>query len=154
MKDCGIVATRTHTRTHARTHTHTHQIKYLLRFKHSLLSSFRFSADVYCDINRFTSTCTMSTQLIFSDPKLAKLVDKINKLLRNRKSINEVQFSCCVIINVGTHVGTKSVKIMFKVHAFCENLHLADNYTSAIYILIRQVISKKISFQNLTSCSG
>ena len=52
----------------------------------------------------------MSTQLIFTDPKLAKLVDKINKLLRNRKSINEVQFSWCVIINVGTHVGTKSVK--------------------------------------------
>ena len=46
----------------------------------------------------------------FTDPKLAKLVDKINKLLRNRKSINEVQFSWCVIINVGTHVGTKSVK--------------------------------------------
>ena len=44
----------------------------------------------------------MSTQLIFTDPKLAKLVDKINKLLRNRKSINEVQFSWCVIINVGT----------------------------------------------------
>ena len=52
----------------------------------------------------------MSTQLIFTDPKLAKLVDKINKLLRNRKSINEGQFSLCVIINVGTHVGTKSVK--------------------------------------------
>ena len=52
----------------------------------------------------------MSTKLIFTDPKLAKLVDKINKLLRNRKSINEVQFSWCVIINVGTHVGTKSVK--------------------------------------------
>ena len=52
----------------------------------------------------------MSTQLIFTDPKLAKLVDKINKLLRNRKSINEVQFSWCVIINVGAHVGTKSVK--------------------------------------------
>ena len=51
----------------------------------------------------------MSTQLIFTDPKLAKLVDKINKLLRNRKSINEV-YSWCVIINVGTHVGTKSVK--------------------------------------------
>ena len=50
----------------------------------------------------------MSTQLIFTDPKLAKLVDK-NKLLRNRKSINEVQFSWCVIINVvGTHVGAKS----------------------------------------------
>ena len=104
----------------------------------------------------------MSTQLIFTDPKLAKLVDKINKLLRNRKSINEVQFSWCVIINVGTHVGTRSVKkIMFKVHAFCGNLHLADSYTSAIYILIRQVISKnrfilsiQISFQNLTSCRG
>ena len=52
----------------------------------------------------------MSTQLIFTDPKLAKLVDKINKLLRNRKSINENQFSWCVIINVGTHVGTKGVK--------------------------------------------
>ena len=52
----------------------------------------------------------MSTQLIFTDPKLAKLVDKINKLLRNRKSINEVQFSWCVIMNVGTQVGTKSVK--------------------------------------------
>ena len=104
----------------------------------------------------------MSTQLIFTDPKLAKLVDKINKLLRNRKSINEVQFSWCVIINVGTHVGTKSVKkIMFQVHAFCGNLHLADNFTSAIYILIQQVISKnrfifsmQISFQNLTSCRG
>ena len=58
-------------------------------------------------------------------------------------TVNEVQFSWCVIINVGTHVGAKSVKtIMFKVHAFCGNLHLADNYTSAIYILIRQVISK------------
>ena len=79
----------------------------------------------------------MSTQLIFTDPKLAKLVDKINKLLRNRKSINEVQFSWCVIMNVGTQVGTKSVKkIMFHGHAFCGNLHLADNYTSAIYILI------------------
>ena len=104
----------------------------------------------------------MSTQLIFTDPKLAKLVDKINKPLRNRKSINEVQFSWCVIINVGTHVGTKSVKkIMSKVHAFCGNLHLADNYTSAIYILIRQVVSKnrfifsmQISFQNLTTCRG
>ena len=104
----------------------------------------------------------MSKQLIFTDPKLAKLVDKINKLLRNRKSINGVQFSWCVIINVGTHVGTKSVKkIMFKVHAFCGNLHLADNYTSAIYIVIRQVMSKnrfifsmQISFQNLTSCRG
>ena len=52
----------------------------------------------------------MSSHLIFTDPKLAKLVDKINKLLRNRKSINEVQFSRCVITNVGTHVGTKSVK--------------------------------------------
>ena len=52
----------------------------------------------------------MSKQLIFTDPKLAKLVDKIKQLLRNRKSINEVQFSWCVIINVGTHVGTKSVK--------------------------------------------
>ena len=52
----------------------------------------------------------MSTQLIFTDPKLAELVDKIKQLLRNRKSINEVQFSWCVIINVGTHVGTKSVK--------------------------------------------
>ena len=52
----------------------------------------------------------MSTQLILTDPKLAKLVEKINKLLRNRKSINEVQFSWCVIINVGTHVGTKNVK--------------------------------------------
>ena len=52
----------------------------------------------------------MSTQLIFTDPKLAKLVDKIKKLLRNRKSINEVQFSWCVIMNVGTQVGTKSVK--------------------------------------------
>ena len=52
----------------------------------------------------------MSTQLIFTDPKLAKLVDKINKLLRNRKSINDVQFSWCVIMNVGTQVGTKSVK--------------------------------------------
>ena len=53
----------------------------------------------------------MSTQLIFTDPKLAKLVDKIKQLLRNRKSINEVQFSWCHIINVGTHVGIKSVKI-------------------------------------------
>ena len=104
----------------------------------------------------------MSTQLIFTDPKLAKLVDKIKKLLRNRKSINEVQFSWCVIMNVGTQVGTKSVKkIMFHGHAFCGNLHLADNYTSAIYILIRQVISKnrfifsmEISFQNMTSCRG
>ena len=52
----------------------------------------------------------MSTQLILTDPKLAKLIDKINKLLRNRKSINEVQFSWCVIINVETYVGTKSVK--------------------------------------------
>ena len=52
----------------------------------------------------------MSTQLIFTDPKLAKLVDKIKQLLRNRKSINEVQFSWCFIINVRTHVGTKSVK--------------------------------------------
>ena len=102
----------------------------------------------------------MSTQLIFTDPKLAKLVDKINKLLRNRKSINEVQFYWPVIINVGTHVGTKSVK-MFQVHTFCGNLQTADNYTSAIYILIRQVISKnrfifsmQISFQNLTSCRG
>ena len=102
----------------------------------------------------------MSTQLILTDPKLAKLVDKINKLLRNRKSINEVQFSWCVIINVGTHVGTKSVKkIIFQVYTFCGNLQTADNYTSAIYILIRQVISKnrfifsmQISFQNLTSC--
>ena len=51
----------------------------------------------------------MSTQLIFTDPKLDKLVDKIKQLLRNRKS-NEVQFSWCDIINVGTHVGTKSVK--------------------------------------------
>ena len=52
----------------------------------------------------------MLTQLIFTDPKLAKLVDKIKQLLRNRKSVNELQFSWCVIINVGTHVGTKSVK--------------------------------------------
>ena len=52
----------------------------------------------------------MSTQLIFTDPKLAKLIEKINKLLRNRTSINEVQFSWCVITNVGTHVGTKGVK--------------------------------------------
>ena len=52
----------------------------------------------------------MSTQSIFTDPKLAKLVDKINKLLRNRKSINEIQFSWCVIMNAGTQVGTKSVK--------------------------------------------
>ena len=104
----------------------------------------------------------MSTQLIFTDPKLAKVVDKIKQLLRNRKSINEVQFSWCVIINVGTHVGTKSVKkIMFQVYAFCRNRPLADYYTSAIYILIRQVISKnrfifsmQISFQNLTSCRG
>ena len=50
---------------------------------------------------------------------------------------------------------------MFKVHAFCGNLHLVDNYISAIYILIQQVISKnrfifsmQISFQNLTSCTG
>ena len=50
----------------------------------------------------------MSTQLIFTDPKLA-LVDKINKLLRNRKSINEVQFSWCVIIYVG-HVGKHNVQ--------------------------------------------
>ena len=48
---------------------------------------------------------------LITDPKLAKLVDKINKLLRNRKSINEVQFSWCVIMNVGTQFGTKSVKI-------------------------------------------
>ena len=34
----------------------------------------------------------MSTQLIFTDPKLAKLVDKIKQLLRSRKSINEVHF--------------------------------------------------------------
>ena len=54
----------------------------------------------------------MSTQLIFTDPKLAKLLDKIKQLLRNRnKSTNKVQFSWCVIINVGMHVGTKSVKI-------------------------------------------
>ena len=52
----------------------------------------------------------MSTQLIFTDQKLAKLVDKIKQLLHYRKSINEVQFSWCVIINVGTHVGTKNVK--------------------------------------------
>ena len=52
----------------------------------------------------------MSTQLIFTDPKLAKLIDKISKLLRNRTSINEVQFSWFVITNVGTHVGTKGVK--------------------------------------------
>ena len=50
----------------------------------------------------------LSTQLIFTDPKLAQLVDKIKQLQRNRKSINEVQFSWCVIINVGTHVGTTS----------------------------------------------
>ena len=63
----------------------------------------------------------MSKQLIFTDPKLAKLVDKIKQLLRNRKSINEVQFSWCVIINVGMHVGTKSVKkIMFQVHAILQ----------------------------------
>ena len=55
----------------------------------------------------------MSTQLNFTDPKLAKLVDKIKQLLRNRKSINEVQFSWCDIINVGTHVGTKNVKKIF-----------------------------------------
>ena len=65
----------------------------------------------------------MSKQLIFTDPKLAKLVDKIKQLQRNRKSINEVQFSWCVIINVGTHVGTKSVKkIMFQVHAILQKL--------------------------------
>ena len=35
MRDCGIVATRTHARKQARTHARTHtQIKYLLRFKH------------------------------------------------------------------------------------------------------------------------
>ena len=75
----------------------------------------------------------MSTQLIFTNPKLAKLVDKIKQLLRNRKSINEVQFSWCDIINVGTHVGTKSVKKKYSrfIH-FCGNMHLADNYTSAI----------------------
>ena len=46
-------------------------------------------------------------------------------------------------------------------HTFFGNLQTADNYTSAIYILIRQVISKnrfifsmQISFQNLTSCRG
>ena len=38
VKDCGIVATRTHA------HTHTHTSNKILRFKHSLLSSFRFSA--------------------------------------------------------------------------------------------------------------
>ena len=54
----------------------------------------------------------MSTQLIFTDPKLAKLVDKIKQLLRSRKSINEVQFSWCVMVNVRTHVGTKSVNIL------------------------------------------
>ena len=55
----------------------------------------------------------MSTQLIFTDPKLAKLVVKIKQLLRNRKPINEVQFPWCDIMNVGTHVGTKSVKKIF-----------------------------------------
>ena len=69
----------------------------------------------------------MSTQLIFTDPKLAKLVDKFNKLLRNRKSINEVQFSWCVIINVGTHVGTKSVK------KYCSRfMHFAETCTLRI----------------------
>ena len=69
----------------------------------------------------------MSTQLIFTDPKLAKFVDKIKQLLRNRKSINEVQFSWCVRINVGTQVGTKRVKkkkdslgkCILRKHALC-----------------------------------
>ena len=50
---------------------------------------------------------------------------------------------------------------MFQVHALCGKLHIADNFTSVIYILIRQVISKnrfifsmQISFQNQTSCRG
>ena len=33
---------------------------------------------------RFTSTCTMSTQLIFTDPKLAKLVDEIRAVAGQR----------------------------------------------------------------------
>ena len=44
---------------------------------------------------------------------------------------------------------------------FCGNMRLADNYTSAIYILIRQVISenrfifsRQITYQNLTLCRG
>ena len=115
----------------------------------------------------------MSTQLIFTDPKLAKLVDKIKQLLRNRKSINEVQFSWCVRISVRTHVRTKTVKKIYS-----RFMHFAEKCTSRIitqaqytvhsnstghlkeqYILIRQVISKnrfifsmQISFQNLTSC--
>ena len=67
----------------------------------------------------------MSTQLIFTvRPKLAKLVDKNKQLLRNRKSINEVQFSWCDIINVGTHVGTKSVKKYFRFMHFAETCFL------------------------------
>ena len=69
----------------------------------------------------------MSTQLIFTDPKLAKLVDKIKQLLRNRKSINEVQFSWCDIINVGTHVGTKSVK-----RKYSGFMHFAETCTLRI----------------------
>ena len=69
----------------------------------------------------------MSIQLIFTDPKLAKLVDKIKQLLRNRKSINEVQFSWCVIINVGTHVGTKSVK-----EKYSRSMHFAETCTLRI----------------------
>ena len=131
-----------HARTHARTHKHTHQIKYLLRFKHFLLSSFRFK---YCDTNRFTSTCTMSTQLIFTDPKLAKLEDKINKLLRNRKSINEVQFSWCVIMNVGTQVGTKSVKnnvpwsCILRKPAPCGYLHKCNIHSNSTGHLEEQI---------------
>ena len=69
----------------------------------------------------------MSTHLIFTDPKLAKLVDKIKQLLRNRKSINEVQSSWCVMINVGTHVGTKSVK-----EKYSRFMHFAETYTLRI----------------------
>ena len=69
----------------------------------------------------------MSTHLIFTDPKLAKLVDKIKQLLRNRKSINEVQFSWCDIINVGTHVGTKSVK-----NKYSRFMHFAETCTLRI----------------------
>ena len=50
---------------------------------------------------------------------------------------------------------------MFKVHAFCGNLHLADNYTSAIihststgHLEEQIYFSMQISFQNLTSCRG
>ena len=69
----------------------------------------------------------MSTQLIFTDPKLAKLVDKIKQLLRNRKSIKEVQFSWCVIIKIGTHVGTKSVKKIYS-----RFMHFAETCTLRI----------------------